>query len=49
MEDEELASYILTGLGEEFDSVVTSVMARVEPISIPELYTQLAVYSSAGR
>ena len=38
LEDEELVSYILTGLGEDFDAVVTSVSARVEPITVQELY-----------
>lgn len=44
LEDEELVSYILTGLGDDFDAVVTSVTARVEPISVHELYTQLISY-----
>jgi hypothetical protein len=44
LEDKELASYILTSLGEEYDSIVTSVTTRVEPISITELYTQLTAY-----
>jgi hypothetical protein len=38
LEDEEIISYILTDLGDDYDAVVTSVMARVEPISIAELY-----------
>ena len=41
LEDEELVSYILTELGEDFDAVVTSVSARVEPITVQELYAQL--------
>ena len=39
IEDEELISYILTGLDGDYDVVVTSVAARVEPISMSELYT----------
>ena len=41
LEDEELVSYILTRLDLEFDSVVSAVAARVEPITVNELYTQL--------
>ena len=41
LEDDEMVSYILTGLDDDYDSVVTSVANRVEPISLGELYTQL--------
>lgn len=41
IEDEELVSYILTGLDLDYDPVVSAVAARVEPISVNELYTQL--------
>lgn len=44
IEDEELASYILTRLDEPFDPVVSAVVARVEPISMSELYTQLVSF-----
>lgn len=44
LDDEDLVSFILTGLGDDFDSVVTAVSTRVEPISIPELYAQLVSY-----
>jgi hypothetical protein len=44
LEDEELVSYILTGLGEDFESVVFAVTARVELISVNELYAQLTSY-----
>lgn len=39
LEDEELVSYILAGLDIEFSPVVSSIAARVEPISLGELYT----------
>jgi len=38
LDDEELVSYILTGLDIDYESVVTSVATRVEPITISELY-----------
>lgn len=41
LEDEELVEYIITGLGEDFSSIVSALCARVEPISVGELYSQL--------
>ena len=34
LDDDEVASYILMGLGEDFDSVVTGVSNRAEPITL---------------
>jgi hypothetical protein len=39
LDDEEIASYILTGLDYEYNSVVSSIVARVDPISLGELYS----------
>ena len=39
--DEELVQYILTGLDMEYNPIVSAVLARVEPITINELYSQL--------
>ena len=44
LEDEELVSYILTGLDLEYNHVVSAVAARVEPITVGELYTQLVSF-----
>ncbi|XP_021306842.1 uncharacterized protein LOC110431725 [Sorghum bicolor] len=44
IEDEELISYILTGLDEAFDPVVSAVAARADPISVGELFTQLVSF-----
>jgi hypothetical protein len=44
LEDEEMVSYELTRLDLDYDSVVSSVAARVEPISVAELYTQLVIH-----
>jgi hypothetical protein len=41
LDGEELASYILAGLDIEYNPVVSVVAARVEPISLGELFTQL--------
>ena len=37
IDDEELVGYILTGLDMEHSSIVSAVLARVEPISVNEL------------
>jgi hypothetical protein len=37
LDDEELSSYILAGLDSEYNSLVSSIAARVEPISLGEL------------
>ena len=37
LEDEELVSYILTGLDLDFDSIISVVAARVESIAVSEL------------
>ena len=34
LDDDELVSYILTGLDESFDPVVSGVSQRVEPITV---------------
>lgn len=41
LEDEEVVSYVLTGLDRDFDSVVSAIAARIEPISVSELLAQL--------
>jgi hypothetical protein len=44
LEDEDLVSYILAGLDSDFDSVISAISARVEPISVVELYGQLVFH-----
>jgi hypothetical protein len=39
--DEEFVSYLLAGLDDNFDSVVSTMLARVEPITLADLYSQL--------
>lgn len=41
LDEEELVSYILTGLDLEYNSVVTTVTGRSDPITVGELYSQL--------
>jgi ribosomal protein L18E len=44
LDDEELVSYILAGLDFDFDGVISAVSARVEPITVSELYGQLLAH-----
>jgi hypothetical protein len=39
--DDEVIAYLLTGLPEEFDSLVTSVTTQAKPMSLGEVYTNL--------
>lgn len=41
LDDEELVSYILAGLDIDYNPLVSSIAARVEPISISDLYAQM--------
>jgi histone deacetylase 1/2 len=41
LDDEEIISYLLNGLDQEYDPVSTVVANRVEPIAVSELFTQL--------
>jgi hypothetical protein len=41
LDDEDFTSYVLAGLDAEYNSVVSSIAGRVEPISFAELYSQL--------
>jgi hypothetical protein len=44
LEDEELVSYILNGLGDDFDGPVSAISTRVEPITVAECYAQRMAY-----
>jgi hypothetical protein len=44
LQESELVSYILAGLGAEYDSLVTSITTRIDPISIDDLYGHLLSY-----
>jgi hypothetical protein len=39
LNDEKLCSYILAGLDFEYNSLVSSIAARVEPVTLGELYS----------
>jgi hypothetical protein len=44
LKDSELISYILAGLGPEYDSLVTTVSTRIDPITIDDLYGYLLTH-----
>jgi hypothetical protein len=45
LEDEEFAAYVLIGLNEElYNTLVSSIVTQVEPISPSELYSQMLSY-----
>jgi hypothetical protein len=46
LDDEELVAHICNGLDADYNPVVTSVTARLDPISIPELYSQLLSFET---
>jgi len=46
VDDEELVSYILAGLDEEYNSVVSALLARVEPVSVAEAHSQLLTFEN---
>jgi hypothetical protein len=41
LRDDEIMAYLLTGLPEEYDSLVTSATTRAAPMSLSEVYTNL--------
>jgi hypothetical protein len=46
LDAEELTSYILAGLDAEYNPLVSSIAARVEPISVGELYSKLLAHEN---
>jgi hypothetical protein len=41
LHDDEFVAYLLAGLDEDYNLVLTAVVARVDPITPSELYSQL--------
>jgi hypothetical protein len=46
LDDEEIVSYIPNGLNSDYTPLVSSVMARLEPIYVNELYAQALGFES---
>ena len=46
LDDDDITLFLLGGLNSEFDSFVTSVKTRVDPISIDDLYSHLLAHEA---
>lgn len=46
LDDGELVEYIITGLDDEFESHVSALIARVEPVGLDELYSQMLSFET---
>jgi hypothetical protein len=44
--NEELISYILAGLDYEYNSLVSSIAARVEPVTLGDMYSQILAFET---
>ena len=44
IKDSELLSYILGGLGVEYESLVTSISTHIEPVLLDDLYSHLLIH-----
>jgi hypothetical protein len=46
LDDEEIVSYVLNGLDSNHTPFVSSIMSRLEPVSVNELYAQALGFES---
>jgi hypothetical protein len=46
LEDDELIEYILPGLNQDYDPIASAVIARIEQVSLGELYSQLLAFET---
>jgi hypothetical protein len=46
LEDDELIEYILAGLDQDYDPIAFVVIARTDPVSLGELYSQLLTFET---
>jgi hypothetical protein len=44
LRDSELVSYVLAGLGSDYDPLITSITTRIDPVSLEELYGHLLTH-----
>ncbi|XP_071681537.1 uncharacterized protein [Lolium perenne] len=49
LDEDEMVSYILAGLDMEYNSLVSAMAARVEPVTLGDLYSQLLTYETRLR
>jgi len=43
---DDIITYVLAGLGQEYDSLASTITSRLDPISLEELYSLLLIYKS---
>lgn len=41
LDEEDIVAYILNGLEDDYEPIVTALVTRVEPLTVPDLYSQL--------
>lgn len=46
MDDEDFIANVINGLDHEYNPLITAVVTRVEPITVPDLYSQLLSFES---
>jgi hypothetical protein len=44
LKDSELASYVLAGLGSDYNPLITFITTRIDPISLEDLYGHLLTH-----
>ena len=43
---DDIITYVLAGLGQDYDSLASIITARLDPVSLKELYSLLLIYKS---
>ncbi|KAK1631350.1 hypothetical protein QYE76_005665 [Lolium multiflorum] len=46
LDEEDIVSYVLAGLDSDYNSIVSAMCYRVEPVTVAELYSQLLSYET---
>jgi hypothetical protein len=49
LKDSELISYLLAGLGSDYDPLITSITTRIDPVSLDELFGHLLTHEQKGK
>jgi hypothetical protein len=43
---DDIITYVLAGLGQDYDSLASIITSRLDPVSLKELYSLLFIYKS---
>lgn len=49
LDDEEMMSYILPGLDDDYEPVVSTLVGKAEAVPVAEIYTQLLSFESRAK